>query len=143
MDTLQRSDIKKLRVKVGDADRRGFSSEMQHEMDLARARLKASEHVQRLHVQMTTTCIDVPTLSEIIRYVKPPPLVHHVVMAMLLLMHQHEGKTRVSASQRYKQIQGVMGNGRYVVKKVLILGLWGFLRLESVPSNLCLSCVAT
>ncbi|XP_071088602.1 uncharacterized protein [Haliotis cracherodii] len=94
LDTLQRSDIKKLRVKVGDADRRGFSSEMQHEMDLARARLKASEHVQRLHVQMTTTCIDVPTLSEIIRYVKPPPLVHHVVMAMLLLMHQHEGKTR-------------------------------------------------
>ena len=60
----------------------------------SRALLQSLQRIEKLRI--TILKMDAKTMLEIRRYASPPPLVHEVMVAALLLLGDHEELTRVS-----------------------------------------------
>ena len=85
-----------VRDKLTDVERRGYAGEMSVVCRKAHALL--SPH--RLHGKLPVLVeADMRTLLEIRSYRCPPEVVHHVVVATLLLMGVHEGLTKVTTER--------------------------------------------
>ena len=90
-------DKKSLRKLLKYIEKKRYVSAMKEDVSTAKEVLRSLDRIELLcHAILD---MDAATMSEIRRYANPPKLVHEVMIATLLLLGDHEGKTRVSASK--------------------------------------------
>ena len=77
-------------------DNKRYVSHLKEEFEVAKELLKSLERIAEL--DRTILNMDTAIMAEIRRYASPPQVVHEVMIASLLLLGDHEGKTRVSSN---------------------------------------------
>ena len=70
----------------------------------AQSLIESQKRVDKLKSSMYA--MDHAVFAEIRRYHKPHPVVHRIICAALLLLGEHEGKTRVSGRLRRGETDG-------------------------------------
>ena len=90
---MEGRSIVDLRKAIKAVEKKRYTSRLKPEMAEAKERLRSLERIERLRLAILD--MDSATMAEIRNYRDPPPLVHEVMVASLLLLGENEGRTRV------------------------------------------------
>ncbi|KAL8598713.1 hypothetical protein ACOMHN_033277 [Nucella lapillus] len=115
VEALASDDLEAIRHALTEVERHGFAGEMSVECRKAHALLSPHRnHGRFLDLKVET---DMRTLMEIRSYRCPPHVVHHVIVATLLLLGVHEGLTKTwKRCRRRLQVLGRQGILKKMVK---------------------------
>ena len=94
LEAIEARNTKELSKLLKYIEQKRYVSHMPEDVNLARELLRSLDRIEKLRRAILN--LDAALIAEIRRYSKPPKLVHEVMVASLLLLGDHEGKTRVS-----------------------------------------------
>ena len=97
-DYIEKKDLKGLRTAISAVEKSGFVHHLARELAHAKSSLKMLQMPTRksplLAKRRKRNSIDIP-LAELYPCREPPPIVHRLFVALLLLMGVNEGITKV------------------------------------------------
>ena len=91
---MESQNLDRLRLAIRTVEHGGHEPRLRPEMVEARELLESLERIDLLRRDVLN--MDASTWSEVRRYTSPHPIVHKVIIGALLLLGDHEGRTRVS-----------------------------------------------
>lgn len=93
LESIGSRKLDRLQAAISVIHKLRLSAELERELKVARSTVEGLQRLENLRDAILL--LDATALAEIRRYTQPPPLVHDVVVAVLLLLGHDEGQTRV------------------------------------------------
>lgn len=96
LESIRSRKLNRLQEAISVIHKLRLSTELEKELKVACSTVEGLQRLENLRDAILL--LDATALAEVRRYAQPPPLVHDIMIAVLLLLGHDEGQTRVSNS---------------------------------------------
>lgn len=97
LESIRSRKLDRLQGVISIIHKLRLSTKLEEELKVAHSTVEGLQRLENLQ-RDAILLLDATALAEVRRYTQPPPLVHDIMIAVLLLLGHDEGQTRVSSS---------------------------------------------